>query len=50
MTSLRMEWEEKKAIYAKHGIVEGENLIVSFDVNGSIDSVAIKSLIEKYLL
>ncbi|MGC7872084.1 hypothetical protein ACPUYX_11210 [Desulfosporosinus sp. SYSU MS00001] len=43
-------WEEKKAVYAKHDIIEGENLIVSYDdMNGSIDSVAIKALIEKYL-
>ena len=47
----RKRWEDKKAVYEKHGIIEGENLIVSYDdVNGSIDSVAIKSLIEKYLL
>lgn len=47
----RKRWEDKKAVYEKHGIIEGENLIVSYDdVNGSIDSVAIKSLIEKFLL
>jgi len=47
----RKRWDEKKAVYAKHDIVEGENLIVSYDdVNGSIDSVAIKALIEKYLM
>lgn len=46
----RQRWEEKKAIYAKHNIIEGENLIVSYDdLDGSIDSVAIKALIEKYL-
>lgn len=46
----RQRWQDKKEIYAKHGIVEGENLIVSYDdVNGSIDSVAIKSLIEQFL-
>lgn len=46
----RQRWEEKKTIYAKHDIIEGENLIVSYDdMNGSIDSVAIKTLIEKYL-
>lgn len=46
----RQRWEEKKAVYAKHGIVEGDNLIVSYDdMNGSIDSVAINALIEKYL-
>jgi hypothetical protein len=46
----RQRWEEKKAVYEKHGIAEGENLIVSYDdLNGSIDSVAIKKLIEQYL-
>ena len=46
----RQRWDEKKTVYAKHGIIEGENLIVSYDdVNGSIDSMAIKALIEKYL-
>jgi hypothetical protein len=46
----RKRWEEKKAVYEKHGIIEGENLIVSYDDdNGSIDSIAIKALIEKYL-
>lgn len=47
----RKRWEDKKAVYKKNGIIEGENLIVSYDdINGSIDSVAIKSLIEKFLL
>jgi len=46
----RQRWEEKKAVYAQHDIIEGKNLIVSYDdMNGSIDSVAIKALIEKYL-
>ena len=46
----RQRWEEKKAVYAKHDIIEGETLIVSYDhMNGSIDSMAIKALIEKYL-
>jgi ATP-dependent exoDNAse (exonuclease V) alpha subunit len=46
----RQRWEEKKAVYAKHGIIEGENLIVSYDdMNGGIDSIAIKALIERYL-
>lgn len=46
----RRRWYEKKAVYEKHDIVEGENLIVSYDdLNGSIDSVAIKKLIEQYL-
>lgn len=45
----RKRWEEKKLIYARHDIIEGENLIVSYDnMDGSIDSVAIKAIIEKY--
>lgn len=44
-------WEKKQAVYRKHGIIEGENLIVSRDsLNGGIDSSEIKSLIEKYLM
>jgi len=47
----RRRWEAKQSIYKKHGIIEGENLIVSYDnENGSIDSQAIRALIEKYLL
>jgi len=43
-------WQEKKRLYANHGIVEGDNLIVSEDsLNGGIDSAAIKALIDKYL-
>ena len=43
-------WQEKKAIYEKHGIVEGKNLIVSEDsISGGIDSAAIKKLIDRYL-
>lgn len=44
-------WHEKQAIYKKHGIIEGENLIVSKDsLNGGIDSAEIKRLIDTYLL
>ena len=40
----------KEQIYKKHGILEGQNLIVSKDSpNGGIDSAEIKELIEKYL-
>lgn len=43
-------WQAKKQLYANHGIVEGDNLIVSKDsLNGGIDSAAIKALIDKYL-
>lgn len=44
-------WEQKKALYAKHDIVESKNLIVSKDSSeGGIDSSQIKKLIENYLL
>lgn len=44
-------WKEKQAIYKKHGIIEGENLIVSKDsLNGGIDSAEIKRLIDTFLL
>lgn len=44
-------WQEKQELYAKHDIVEGDNLIVSKDsLNGGIDSAEIKRLIEQYLL
>jgi hypothetical protein len=47
----RKRWEHKKTVYEKHGIVEGENLIVSYDdLNGSIDSLVIKNLIDEYLV
>ncbi|MDD4431055.1 MAG: AAA family ATPase [Bacteroidales bacterium] len=46
----RRRWEIKREIYAKHGIVEGDNLIVSYDdENGGIDSHVIRKLIDKYL-
>jgi hypothetical protein len=48
--SYRHRWEAKKAVYAKHRIIEGENLIVSYDENGSIDSQAIRKLIKEFLL
>ena len=44
-------WQEKQALYRKHGIVEGDNLIVSKDsLNGGIDSAEIKRLIEQHLM
>ena len=47
----RARWEDKKALYAKHGIVEGDNLIVSYDgEDGSIDSKCINELITKYFM
>lgn len=47
----RRRWEAKRALYAKHGIFEGKNLIISYDnENGSIDSQAIRNLIKQYFL
>jgi len=49
--SYRRRWENKKAVYEKHGIVEGKNLIVSYDKpDRSIDSQEIQQLIDKYLI
>jgi hypothetical protein len=44
-----IRWEKKKAVYEKHGIIEGENLIVTKDaLDGSIDSAGIKAVLDKY--
>ncbi len=46
----RKRWEEKKEIYKRHGIVEGDNLIVSEDSpEGGFDSGKIRDLIDRYL-
>ena len=46
----RERWERKRAVYEKHDIIEGGNLIVSYDsAEGSIDSQAIRNLIQQYL-
>jgi len=46
----RHRWECKRMVYEKHDIVEGKNLIVSYDkANGSIDSQEIRKLIDLYL-
>lgn len=43
-------WQEKKALYKKHNIIEGINHIVSEDsLNGGFDSAAIKKLIDTCL-
>lgn len=40
-------WEDKKKFYEKHGIVEGKNLIVTYDdENGGLDSGYIDQLIK----
>lgn len=45
----RKKWEMKKQFYEKNGIIEGENLIVTFDdENGGIDSKKIKEIMDKY--
>ena len=41
-------WENKKAYYAEHGIIEGKNLIITCDGNdGSLDAQVIDKLIKK---
>lgn len=48
-TDYRRRWEAKRTIYEKHGIIEGKNLIVSYDEdNGSIDSQRIAALLEQF--
>lgn len=42
----KKRWEEKKAFYKKNGIEEGKNLIVTYDVNGSLDSQKVEEIIE----
>ena len=41
-------WEAKKKFYEKNGIVEGKNLIVTYDdENGGLDSAEIQRIIEE---
>lgn len=43
-------WENKKAIYEKFGYIEGENLIVTYDEQGSLDSQKIDQIVrDKFL-
>lgn len=43
----RKRWEDKKKFYEKNGIVEGKNLIVTYDdENGGLDSDLIQRIIE----
>ena len=42
----KKRWEEKKAFYKKNGIEEGKNLIVTYDVNGSLGSQKVEEIIE----
>ena len=44
----KKRWEDKKKFYEKNGIVEGKNLIVTYDdENGGLDSSAIDKLIKE---
>ena len=43
----RKRWEDKKKFYEKNGIVEGKNLIVTYDEdNGGIDTELIEKIIK----
>lgn len=45
----KMKWARKKSIYQKHGVVEGDNLIVSKDdERGGISMKQIVKLIQRY--
>lgn len=44
----RKHWEVKKSFYEDNGIIEGENLIVTYDQDGSIDSQEIEKQIKRY--
>ena len=41
----KKRWEEKKAFYKKNGIEEGKNLIVTYDINGTLDSQKVEEII-----
>lgn len=48
-TDYRKRWKDKKHFYEKHGIIEGENLIVTYDdENGSLDSQIIQKFINQF--
>lgn len=42
----KKRWEEKKAFYKKNGIEEGKNLIVTYDVDGMLDSQKVERIIQ----
>ena len=43
----KKRWEEKKKFYEKNGIIEGKNLIVTYDDdNGGLDAARIQKIIE----
>ena len=42
-------WSQKREILARHGIIEGDNLIVTYDgPDGGLNSLTILNLIERY--
>lgn len=41
----KKRWEEKKAFYKKNGIEEGKYLIVTYDINGTLDSQKVEEII-----
>ena len=44
----RKRWEEKKKFYEKNGIIEGKNLIVTYDdEKGGLDASEIQRIIEE---
>ena len=45
----RKRWEKKREAYARAGIMEGVNLIITYGHNG-IDSVELMNLIDQYIL
>lgn len=45
----KKRWEDKKAFYKKNGIEEGKNLIVTYDVNGAVDSQEVDRIISDIL-
>ncbi|MDD6794468.1 MAG: AAA family ATPase [Clostridiaceae bacterium] len=46
----KARWNNKKAIYEKNGYIEGENLIVTYDEHGTIDSQKIQKIVEDKFL
>ena len=47
----KMDWEAKKKEYEENGIIEGKNLIVTYDdEKGGIDTTKIEELIKQYLI
>ena len=43
----KKRWEDKKAFYKKNGIEEGKNLIITYDVNGALDSQYVEEIIQR---